>query len=411
MRVMDVFQLSFNAFKERKVRSALTIIMVVIGASLVTALRGMTAGTYHYVVGQFSLLGANVIIVLPSSPGFKMTQGVKERVITCSGVVDAVPFIQQTVLASVGGESKRTFLVGIEQSKLPLIFPSLSLEEGELVPSHDSTGILLGNLIAYPTGESKPFATYGSSVTISYVQQQPDGRFVQHKKTFRVRGVLNYIGSSALFIPVDRMVSISLSAANTLFERGGAYDGMFLVAETQERVEKVVEEIRRLYPTNVEIYSSKTIIQTAQNIMGSIRMMMSGVAVVSLLVAAVGTLASLYTAVLERTKEIGLLKALGMKNRFLVTLFLNEALIIGLIGGAVGNIAGVGLAHILAILIAKSREASATELITLGYAPPIFTVDIFLTVLAFTVALSVVSGMYPAWRAAGLDPVVALRKE
>jgi putative ABC transport system permease protein len=140
-------------------------------------------------------------------------------------------------------------------------------------------------------------------------------------------------------------------------------------------------------------------------------MMMSGVAVVSLLVAAVGILASLYTAVLERTKEIGLLKALGMKNRFLVTFFLNEALIIGLIGGAVGNIAGVGLAHILAILIAKSREASATELITLGYAPPIFTVDIFLTVLAFTVALSMVSGMYPAWRAAGLDPVVALRKE
>lgn len=411
MRLYDVFHLSFNAFKERKVRSALTILMVVIGASLVTALRGMTAGTYHYVVGQFSLLGANVIIVLPSSPGFKLTQGVRERIITRPGVVEAVPFIQQTVLASVGGESKRIFLIGIEQSKLPLIFPSLSLEEGALVPPHDSTGIILGNLIAYPTGKSKPFATYGSSVTISFVQQQPDGRVVQHKKTFRVRGVLNYIGSSALFIPVDRMASISLSAANALFERGGSYDGMFVVAESQDLVEKVVEDIRRLYTTNVEIYSSKTIIQTAQNIMGSIRMMMSGVAAVSLLVAAVGILASLYTAVLERTKEIGLLKALGMKNRSLVTLFLNEALIIGLIGGAVGNIGGVGLAHILAILIAKSREKTATEFITFGYTPPIFTIDMFLAVLAFSIALSLLSGIYPAWRAAKLDPVVALRKE
>lgn len=411
MRVMDVFSLSFNAFRERKVRSALTILMVVIGASLVTALRGMTAGTYHYVVGQFSLLGANVIIVLPSSPGFKLTQGVKERVMTCPGVVEAVPFIQQTVMASVGGESKRIFLIGIEQSKLPLIFPTLSVEEGELVPLHDSTGILLGNLIAYPTGKSKPFATYGSSVTISFVQQQPDGRFVQHKKTFRVRGVLSYIGSSALFIPVDRMASISLSAANAIFDRGGSYDGMFVVAGGQDQVEKVVEEIRRLYTTSVEIYSSKTIIKTAQNIMGSIRVLMSGVAAVSLLVAAVGILASLYTAVLERTKEIGLLKALGMKNQFLMTLFLNEALITGLIGGAVGNVMGVGLAHILAILMAKMREASATELITLGYTPPLFTVDTFLTVLAFTLALSVVSGIYPAWRAARLDPVVALRKE
>ena len=410
MRFADILRLSSGALLERKVRAALTILMVVIGASLVTALRGMTAGTYEYVVGQFGLLGANVVIVLPASGSFKMTETVRDRLAHVENVLEAVPFIQNLVLMEAHGESRQVPLIGIDQSKLSMIFPSIRVCQGKFISYQDSTGILLGYSVAYPSGESKPFASHGESVTIYYSCEE-DGREVLKKRPFRVKGILDYVGTSTFFIPVDRMACISLPAANSLFERKGVYDGIFIVVEAQSLVDKVVEDIRRVYATSLEIYSAKTIIQTAENVMSSIELMMSGVAAVSLIVAAVGILASLYTSVLERTKEIGLLKALGFKSRSVMGLFLGEAAIVGLIGGTLGNTFGIVLAHILSLAIGKFREHAYTELFAIPYTPPIFKPETFIYVWIFTFVLSILSGVYPAWRAARLDPVEALRRE
>jgi len=410
MRFTDIIRLSSDALMERRVRAALTILMVVIGASLVTALRGMTAGTYRYVVGQFGLLGANVVIVLPASSSFRMTETVRDRLSHVESVLEAVPFIQNLVLMEAHGESRQVPIIGIDQSKLSLIFPSIRVCQGRLIGYQDSTGILLGYSVADPSGESRPFASYGESITIYYSGEE-GGREVLKKRSFRVKGILEYVGTSTFFIPIDRMASISLPAANSLFERKGVYDGIFIVVEDQNLVDKVVEDIRRIYTTSLEIYSAKTIIQTAQNVMGSIELMMSGVAAVSLVVAAVGILASLYTSVLERTREIGLLKALGFKSRDVMSLFLGEAAIVGVIGGTIGNIFGVILAHVLSLAMGKFREHAYTELFAIPYTPPIFRPEIFIYVGIFTVVLSILSGAYPAWRAARLDPVEALRRE
>lgn len=410
MRLTDALRLSFGALMERKVRAILTILMVVIGASLVTALRGMTTGTYEYVVGQFGLLGANVIIVLPASSSFRMTETVRDRLAHIQGVVETIPFIQNLVLMEAHGESKQIPIIGIDQSKLSLIFPKIKVYQGKFVSYQDSTGILLGYSVAYPSGESKPSVSYGESVTIYYGSEENGGEILK-KRSFRVKGILEYIGTSTFFIPIDRIASISLPAANSIFEKKGTYDGIFVVTEDQNLVDRVVEDIRRTYTTGLEIYSAKAIIQTAENVMSSIELMMSGVAAVSLIVAAVGILASLYTSVLERTKEIGLLKALGFKSRSVMSLFLGEAAIIGIIGGTVGNISGVFLAHGLSLIIGKLRERASTELFAIRYTPPIFTLETFILVWFFTVVLSILSGVYPAWRAAKLDPVEALRKE
>ncbi|MEM2122603.1 MAG: FtsX-like permease family protein [Candidatus Bathyarchaeia archaeon] len=410
MKFIDILRLSSGALMERKVRAALTILMVVIGASLVTALRGMTAGTYEYVVGQFGLLGANVVIVLPASSSFRVTETVRERLARVDNVVEAVPFIQNLVLMEAHGETRQVPIIGIDQSKLSMIFPSVKISQGRLVTSQDSTGILLGYSVAYPSGESKPFTSHGESVTI-YYNIEEDDRNVLKRHSFRVKGILEYVGTSTFFIPIDRMASIPLTAANSLFEKKGVYDGIFLVVEDQNLVDEVVKDTRRIYTTSLEIYSAKTIIQTAENVMSSIELMMSGVAAVSLIVASIGILASLYTSVLERIKEIGLLKALGFRNRSVMGLFLGEAAIVGVIGGTIGNIFGVLLAHVLSLIIGKFREQAYTELFAIPYTPPIFKSETFIYVWIFTLVLSILSGVYPAWRAARLDPVEALRRE
>lgn len=409
---MDLFVLSFEALKERKLRAALTILMVTIGAALVTGLNGLTTGLNEYMVKQFSTLGANVIIILPSSQSVRLDNQIVKNLKKINNVVDALPFIQQSATIESGGSSRNAFIMGIDQQKLHLVIPTLELESGSLLNPYDGTGIVLGNIIAYPPDQPTPFARYGQSITLKYLSQEGTSSSLI-KNSFRVKGIIKYMGTSSVFIPIDRMAIISLNAANSFFKRGGIYDGILLVAMNQDVVEEVANEVRKTLGTNVEIHTAKSIIQTIQNIMGALQVFMGSVAAVSLIVASVGILAGLYTAVMERTKEIGVLKALGFKNGMILLLFLNEALWIGIIGGIIGDILGIGLGHTLAIVAGemRARGTAQSSIVRLGYIPPIFTFENLFFVWMFCLILSVIAGIYPAWRASKLDPVVALRKE
>jgi putative ABC transport system permease protein len=412
MNIVDVFPLAFDALKEHKLRAALTIAMVVIGAALVTGLNGLTGGMNAYMMKQFSTLGANVIITFPASSSFRISEQVRTSMERIAGVKAAVAFIQQAATIESGSSTRSAIIAGVEQPKLPLIFPTIELAEGSFVSPYNAVGIVLGSTVANPPGQAGPFARYGQSVTIKYAYQGERGVEIA-KRSFRVEGILSFMGTSGMFIPVDRMAFISLAAANSLFKRGGNYDGIFVVAASQDVVDKVVKEIRNLYSTNLEVYTAKSIIQMIQQIMGAMQILMGSIASVSLIVASVGILAGLYTSVMERTREIGVLKALGFKNWMVLMLFLSEAIIIGVIGGTLGNGIGVLLGYVMATVVGQVRGQIASGMRggTVGYVPPVFTIDQVVFVWMFSVILSVFAGIYPAWRASKLDPVVALRKE
>jgi len=429
MNLLDLFGLSFEALTERKVRAILTILMVVIGATLITGLIGLTSGMQEYIVNQFGALGANVVVVSPSrtSAGltpFQLTEQTTKLFQSITGVEDAIPFIQQTGTVKSGGSSRSTFIVGVDQQKLPLIFPTISLVKGEFVPPQDSVNIILGNTLAYPPGNPTPFAEYNQALTITYTVFEGQTRTTS-TRTFRVGGILAYMGTSGMFIPVDRMVMVSLSAANALFKKSGYYDGIFVVAIDQGQVDSIVSEINTITGGKVEVSSAKSIIQMIENIMGSIQLIMGSIAAVSLIVASVGIFTALYTSVMERTREIGVLKALGFKKWMIIGIFLNEAVLIGMIGGVVGDVAGMGLAYVLQSLLGGlgggmrgggMRMPGMPEMGMGGTAmqgsiTPVFTPETLIFVWGFCAALSILAGIYPAWRAAKLDPVVALRKE
>ena len=393
---MSLISLSYEALKERRLRATLTILMVVIGGSLIVAVNGISTGTVTYVNQVFSTMGANLLIVTPRGTDFHMDDQVIKEFSRVSGVTDVVPFIQEVSFISSRSESQAIVVVGVDQSKLNLVFPTISVQTGDTVATSDNIGILLGNQIVYSSKEAEAWTSLSQTVKIGYTSSE-DGRQVVEQKAYTVRGVLNFLGSG--IIPVDEMGFISVSSAKTFFNRHGDFDGVYVITRSSDLNDAVRDDLTANY--NVNIISPKTIADTIAKISNAISIFVDNIAAVSLLVAAVGIITTLWTSMMERIREIGILKAIGFNNQLILRLFLNEALIIGVLGGGLGLILGVGLAF--AMVQFFSGDFSAVN--------PIFTPQTFIFTWILCIGLSVMSGFYPAWRASRMDPVVALRHE
>lgn len=414
MNVPDLLGYSLGAMRERKLRAILTIAMVVIGAGLMTALNGLTTGMYQYIGDQFGTLGANVVMVLPGMDSTtRITEQTASVIRQINGVKISIPYVQKVATVQSAGTTASILVTGSDQRYLNEIFPNLKVEEGTLVSPQDSIGIVLGHSVAYPPDKARPFARLGSVVMVSFTTVK-EKQQVTVKRSFVVRGILAEMGTSGMFLPVDKMAFMSLPAATSFFDTAGDYSGVNVITSGPEKAEQVAVEIRRLYGRSFEVYTSKTMIQLIQNILGAFSMFLGSVASVSLIVASVGIFAGLYTSVMERTREIGLLKAIGFKKRGILGVFLCEATLIGIIGGLLGDLLGVGLGYGMAVIAGQVRGEFTGELAegsVIAYVPPAFTVENFLFIMAFSIAVSMLAGAYPAWRASRLDPVVALRKD
>lgn len=414
MNVPDLLGYSLGAMRERKLRAILTIAMVVIGAGLMTALNGLTTGMYQYIGDQFGTLGANVVMVLPGMDSTtRITEQTASVIRQINGVKISIPYVQKVATVQSAGTTASILVTGSDQRYLNEIFPNLKVEEGTLVSPQDSIGIVLGHSVAYPPDKPRPFARLGSVVMVSFTTVK-ERQQVTVKRSFVVRGILAEMGTSGMFLPVDKMAFMSLPAATSFFDTAGDYSGVNVITSGPEKAEQVAVEIRRLYGRSFEVYTSKTMIQLIQNILGAFSMFLGSVASVSLIVASVGIFAGLYTSVMERTREIGLLKAIGFKKRGILGVFLCEATLIGIIGGLLGDLLGVGLGYGMAVIAGQVRGEFTGELAegsVIAYVPPAFTVENFLFIMAFSIAVSMLAGAYPAWRASRLDPVVALRKD
>ena len=391
---MEFVQLAFEALKERKLRSSLTILMVIVGVALLVGVDGVSKGARKFIEGEFAKFGTNIIVANPSEYGEGIDQYVVDEIRQMDGVKEVIPAITRYVIIEAAGQTKEVAAIGIEQSKIHYLMPELRLEDGTLVPETDMAGLVLGHSVAY-NPDGTVFAYTGDAVRLQY-RWFEEGRSEISEKSFIVRGVFRYFGSFA--IPVDDTVWMSLRSAMKFFDRDN-YDTIYVITEDPSYNEELAERISEEY--GLRTITPQQINEMITRILHAIDMYIMAISIVSLLVASIGIVTTLYTSMLERIREIGVLKAIGFKNYHILRLFLYEALIIGVVGTVAGMIIGVFLSYVL-------KSVFFSEFL---YLNPVFTVDTFVKASVLAISLSILSGLYPAWRASKLDPVVALRYE
>jgi putative ABC transport system permease protein len=439
-----MFILSWSAINERKVRSALTILMVLVGSSLLVAVGAFGAGFADFFNKQFSNLAPNILFVSsvqregddtdgsvgsvapPPSAKITLNAAVESRLRSLPYVEQVIPSYQSDISVGSGAESKSFSVLSMDPTKLLVIAPSLDLTEGSTFPSPaDPTAILVAEDIAFPPGEATPFINLGQSVRLTYSFVEPEtGEAKEESKSFVVRGIIESTGNPT----VDNAVVIGLQPGDTLLQRAGKYDSLFVAAVSADFVNLVEEEIRTIYGNDIGITTVQAILETIEEFTGGINSFLSSIAIISLVVGAVGIITTLYTSVVERIREIGTLKAIGAKNITILGLFLIEAVLIGIIGATLGLGAGIGMGYMLVSSSpgggtsdeeengATSPGNSGGDTQTSTQEPqqaesftPVFLVEDMMRVWLISVGLSMVAGFYPAWKASRYLPVDALR--
>jgi putative ABC transport system permease protein len=409
----QIFILSFDALRERKARSALTILMVIVGGGLMIAINGMSAGQSAFVNKQLNTLAPNIMFVSSGQHGFRGPSG-PPTIIFNSEVVNRIkslPYVQQVIPVYSGqlqlnamGNIENAQVMGMDPTKLNLISPSMQLVPGSSIQANNPTGMLVGDSVANPPGLTTSFVTVGQTVKATYSFADPTtGKLQTASRSFIVTGVIQPTGNNQ----IDKAVVINEATANSLFHKAGKYDSMDVAAISPDYVNAVQQEITNIYGSNnIGVITPKAILAARQQFQSGNSSFILDIAFVSLLVGAVGIITTLYTSVNERIKEIGTMKAIGAKNSFILSLFMSEALLIGLIGSTLAILVGGGGAYIMTDLAPAAGPGGAAA----AHVTPIFIPHDILNVWILSVVLSLAAGIFPAWKASRLSPLEALRR-
>ena len=219
--------------------------------------------------------------------------------------------------------------------------------------------------------------------------------------------MLQKVGGFGAAGPSDTGVYMPLSQAESFF---GTNQCDYIIVQLKNSdnatITSVSQAITDHFGGQVTVISSTAVLSLLSTIFSTIQLFLGGIAAISLLVAGIGIMNIMIVSLIERTREIGILKALGMKSRTVLTIFLGESVIIGLIGAVVGIILGWILANIVARVLASGIFGGSGFKVT-----PLLTPEVLVGALAFGVGISVIFALYPAWRASKLKPVDALRYE
>jgi len=394
----DLLGFAARALRGHRLRTALSLLGVAIGVAAVIALTALGEGARRYVVGQFTSLGTNLVIVLPgktdTTGGMPGLGGVPHDLTLedALAIVRGVPEVEKAAPISMGtetlahGERRRQVAVVGATSEM-LEVRHLSLSHGEFLP-------------ALEWDRSSPVAVLGATSARELFPggEDPVGRVVRVADwRMRVLGVLAPRGMQ-LGVDMDDVVVVPVATAMKMLNRPSLFR-LLLQARSHVDLDRTKERVRKLLTErhgeeDVTVITQDAVLTAFSSILGALTLALAGIAAISLAVAGVGIMNVMLVSVSERTREIGLLKAIGASRRQILAAFLAEAVLISTAGGLLGL--AVGWAAVR-VLVAVFPALPAT--------PPHWAV-----VAAFSLSVTVgaLFGVLPARRATRLDPVAAL---
>ena len=408
MNPLDISWYAFKGLRDRKSRSILTILGIAIGIVAVITLISNTSGFDSFLTDVLSRIGSNNIWIVPVEEDVRFTDTDVIMLSRLPGVRAAAPFYFRRVLLKSGSIEKQANFIATDPKILKLLLPDLRIREGEPVQPADLSVIALGYKIAHPPEDPNKRIRLYSSVTVTYREGS-----AMKVRSFMVGGIYDEFGSTP-YLDVDNSVIANVEAARNLFEEKH-HPAIVLVAESPDAVEPVIGMLREVYGDRIEVISPLTIVRNVRAIISNFSIFMLIVASTSLVVAGVGIMNTMIMSVMERTREIGVLRAIGFSQRDVATIFLAEAALIGAIGGVIGILLGVSASLTMGDVFGRMfqvEEATTPigQALQISYTP-VISPELLLESFLFAILVGIFSGLYPALKAARMDPVQALRAE
>jgi len=441
VKTIDIFGYSFSAIKLRKLRAALTILGVVIGIAAIVALLSITQGLQATITTQLQKgLSTNTLIVTPgqsvlgqatsgsgsgvggsgaggrgfnlggssSSSGFNLYVNYTQKIDALSPEIEgSFAVIQQSGYVNAGGVNSSVTIYGVDFAQYAQQYSKTFVAASGTIPlSPTDNETVVGTLVNDPGQNGTLLFGAGDDIGIVWTNGTTLP-VVNETYTAQVSAVLQKIGGFGVGGPSDTGVYIPLSQAESFF--GTDQCSMIIVqlkSSNNATVTNVSKAITNYFGNQVTVISATAVLSLLSTVFGTIQLFLGGIAAISLLVAGIAIMNIMIVSLIERTREIGILKALGMKSRTVLTIFLGESVIIGLIGAFVGIALGWVLANVVAEVLASGAFGGTGFRVT-----PLLTPEVFLGALGFGIGVSVIFALYPAWRASKLKPVEALRYE
>ncbi len=403
--IFDFFKLSFAGLKNRSLRTWLTMIGIFIGIASVVALISLGQGMQDSINEEFEKVGTNRIMITPGGgfmgpTGGEMMMGqiddtdlsVIKRV---TGIDIATGVVSKTSKVQYKNEQKFLNVWGFdtdeEANKLVASSGFLDVEKGRQIKRGDRYKAIIGYKYAYDTFDRD--IVLGSKITIE-------------DKEFEVIGIQANAGTGMH----DAVIRIPLDISREMYDEPEKISTIFALTKKDSKPAEVAEKIKKdlRRHRNVDegeedfsVQTAEQMIESLNQILDIVKLVVVGIAAISLLVGGIGIMNTMYTTVLERTKEIGIMKSIGARNSHILLLFLIESGLLGLLGGLIGIIIGMGISY-LGTAIAVQMGATFFKANT--------SIWLIAGALTFSFVVGSISGALPARQAAKLHPVEALRE-
>lgn len=395
----SLFVLALRSMRVRMLRSMLTVLGIIIGIIFIVALLSLGDGLKNAVVSQMGGMGSDLIFVFageegtsPASAalyGIKITKSDLNIIKQTDGIKTAHPLATESFTMEFGEEKEILTVRGISKAGTELFKSSqgFELETGRWFDDR-KYDLVIGSRLA-----KKMFDKEIST----------GDRVLLNGKKFTVIGILKEMGEQA-----------DDSAAYTSYDTVSEVTGeekMFIIisqvypgANANDVAEKIKKKMKDAHGgvEDFSVYTNEKALEMVNSVLSIVQFFITGIAAVALVVGAVGIMNTVYMTVYERTKEIGIMKAIGAKKLDIISMFVIESGLIGLIGGIIGMIIGFGLAKIVEIIAAQSGY---------GMLKASMSIEFIFSILAFSFIVGILAGLLPAKTAAEMEPVEALRYE